>query len=348
MITPGWTWLGNFETLKLNWKRGAIVIVQGVLAVGVLAFIFQDRDRRRDMERAVRHASVAWMASGVLCYGVVELLGGLRWHLLLRVQGFRLSWRRATSIFMIGLFLLTFTPGLIGGDAARMLYVIREAPERKADAVLVVAMDRLMGLISLILLAGLVVLCRYHWLAMTPATGWLESVTLLILAGGVGMLVLSGLAARLPWLAMLENHPAVGAKLREIGQAFRAYRRHWPRMIQALANTLAAHLFYFLTFYCAARALGAFGGAGESPWRGLWDVFSIMPIVNTLTGLPVSFAGIGIRESLFQVLLKNLCGIAPGVGAAIGSLGFAMRAVWGLPGGVLLLRYRASERRGRR
>ena len=199
--------------------------------------------------------------------------------------------------------------------------MIREAPERKADAVLVVAMDRLMGLISLILLAGLVVLCRYHWLAMTPATGWLESVTLLILAGGVGMLVLSGLVARLPWLAMLENHPAVGAKLREIGQAFRAYRRHWPRMIQALANTLAAHLFYFLTFYCAARALGAFGGPGESPWRGLWDVFSIMPIVNTLTGLPISFAGIGIRESLFQVLLKNLCGIAPGVGAAIGSPG---------------------------
>ena len=97
------------------------MIFQGVLAVAVLAFIFQDRDRRRDMERAVRHASAAWMAAGVLCYGVVELLGGLRWYLLLRVQGFRLSWRRATSIFLIGLFLLTFTPGLIGGDAARML-----------------------------------------------------------------------------------------------------------------------------------------------------------------------------------------------------------------------------------
>jgi uncharacterized membrane protein YbhN (UPF0104 family) len=322
-------------------------VIQAALAVGVLAFIFQDRDRRRDMERAVRHASIAWLAAGVLSYGVVEVLGGLRWYLLLRVQGFRLSWRRATSIFLIGLFLLTFTPGLIGGDAARMLYVIREAPERKGEAVLVVAMDRLMGLISLILLAALVVLCRYHWLAMTPATGWLEYVTLLILAGGVGMLVLSGLVARLPWLSMLENHPAVGARLREIGQTFRAYRRHWPRMIQALLNTLAAHVFYFLTFYCAARALGAFGGPGENPWRGFLDIFSIMPIVNTLTALPISLAGIGIRESLFQVLLKNLCGIAAGVGAAIGSLGFAMRAVWGLPGGVLLLRYRASERQRR-
>jgi uncharacterized membrane protein YbhN (UPF0104 family) len=329
------------------WKRGAILIIQAALAAGVLAFIFHDRERRREMEQAVRHASLWWLVTGVLCYGVVEALGGLRWYLLLRVQGFRLSWRRATSIFLIGLFFMTFTPGLIGGDAARMLYVIQEAPERKADAVLVVAMDRLMGLISLILLAALVVLCRYHWLAMTPATSWLEYVTLLILAGGVGTLILSGLAARLPWLAILEKHPAVGAKLREIGRTFHAYRRHWPRMIQALLNTVLAHVFYFLTFYCAARALGAFDGPAGHPWQGFLDVFSIMPIVNTLTALPISFAGIGIRESLFQVLLHDLCGIAPGVGAAIGSLGFAMRALWGLPGAALLLRYRGSRRRRR-
>ena len=36
-------------------------------------------------------------------------------------------------------------------------------------------------------------------------------------------------------------------------------------------------------------------------------MLSIMPIVNTLTALPISFAGIGVRESLFQVLLHDLC-----------------------------------------
>jgi len=297
------------------------------------------------MELAVRHASLSWLVAGLLCYGVVEVLGGLRWLLLLRVQGFRLSWRRATSIFLIGLFLLTFTPGLIGGDAARVLYVIQEAPERKAQAILAVAMDRLMGLVSLILLAALAVLCRYHWLAMTPATSWLEYVTLMILACSAGALILSCLMARLPWLSILEKNPVMGEKLRDVGATFRAYRRHWPRMIQALLNTLAAHIFYFLTVYCAARALGAFDGPGSKPWHGFWDVFCIMPIVNTLTALPISLAGIGVRETLFQVLLNDLCGIAAGVGAAIGSLGFTMRVVWGLPGGLLLLRYRASERR---
>lgn len=327
-----------------SWKRAAVIVLQALLAAAVLAFIFHDKQRRREVSDAVRHASLSWLVAGILCYGVVELLGGLRWNLLLRVQGFRLSWRRATSIFLIGLFFITFTPGLIGGDAARVFYVIQEAPERKTPALLAVAMDRLMGLISLILLAALVVLCRYDWLAMTPATCWLEYVTLGILASSVAMLLLSSLMARLPWLSMLEKYPAVTDKLREIRSTFSAYRRHWPRLIQALANTVIAHLFYFLTFYCAARALGAFDDPSAAPWHGLWDMFSIMPIVNTLTALPISFAGIGIRESLFQVLLNDLCHIPAGVGAAIGSLGFAMRVLWGLPGAFLLLRYRASNR----
>jgi len=331
-----------------SWKRGALIILQAMLAAGALAFVFHDKARRTEVAQAVRHASVSWLVAGVLCYGLVEVLGGLRWCLLLQVQGFRLSGRRATSIFLIGLFMMTFTPGLIGGDAARVLYVIQEAPERKADAVLAVAMDRMIGLISLILLAALVVLCRYHWLAMTPATSWLEYVTLVILAVGTGILLLSALAARLPWLSMIEKYPALGAKLREIGQTFKAYRRHLPRLMEALANTILAHILYFMTFFCAARALGAFDGPARTQLHGFWDLFCIMPIVNTLTALPISFAGIGIRESLFQVLLNDLCSIPAGVGAAIGSLGFAMRAVWGLPGAVLLLRYRASGKARRR
>jgi hypothetical protein len=329
------------------WKRRALILLQALLALGVLAYIFHDRTHQHEVAEALRHASLSWLLAGILCYGFVELLGGLRWNLLLRIQGFRLPWRRSTAIFLIGLFLLTFTPGLIGGDAARVLYVIQEAPERKADALLVVAMDRLMGLISLILLAALVVLFRYNWLAATPATSWLEYVTLVILAGGAGMLLLSLFVARLPWLSMVQKHPSLESKLREIGGTFQAYRRHWPRLIEALLNTLLAHFLYFLTFYCAGRALGVLDGPAPGPWRGFWDIFSIMPIVNTLTALPISFAGIGIRESLFQVLLSDLCGVPGGVAAAIGSVGFAMRAVWGIPGGFLLLRYRASSPRRR-
>ncbi|HEX4086808.1 MAG TPA: lysylphosphatidylglycerol synthase transmembrane domain-containing protein, partial [Chthoniobacteraceae bacterium] len=255
-------------------KKWVIISLQGLLAIGALYFVFQNKERRREVAEAVRRASVTWMAAGVLTYGLVETLGGVRWVLLLRVQGFRLSWGRATTIFLIGLFMMTFTPGLIGGDAARVYLVIQEAPERKMAALMAVAMDRLMGLVSLILLAALVVACRYHWLAKTPATSWLEYVTLLILAGAAGVLLLSWLMSCLPRLAILDKYPVIGARLRNIQRTFRAYKQHWFLLIAALANTVAAHLLYFLTFYCAARALGAFGGPHR--WRGMWDLFSVM------------------------------------------------------------------------
>jgi hypothetical protein len=325
------------------WKYRTLILAQAALAAGVLVFIFHDRVHRQQIAEALHHASPSWLVLGVLCYGLVEVLGAMRWNLLLRVQGFQLSWRRTVSIFLIGLFLMTFTPGLIGGDAARVFYVIQEAPERKGSAVLAVAMDRLIGLISLILLAALVVLLRYHWLASTAATGGLEYVTLVILAASAGLLVVSLLAAKLPWLSMLQRHPAISRRLRETGDTLKAYQRHWGLLLRALLNTLAAHILYFVTFYCAARAFGVLGGPAPAAWRGFWDMFCIMPIVNTLTALPISFAGIGIRETLFQVLLNDLCGIPGGVAAAIGSIGFGMRALWGIPGGLLLLRYRTSR-----
>ena len=73
-----------------------------------------------------------------------------------------------------------------------------------------------------------------------------------------------------------------------------------------------------------------------------------MPIENTLTALPVSFAGVGLRESLFQHLLHDLAGVDPGVGALIGSLGFATKALWALPGAAVFIFYGLARRKRRR
>ena len=42
--------------------------------------------------------------SGLGVYGMVETLAVVRWQLLLRIQGFRLGWKRATGILFIGEF----------------------------------------------------------------------------------------------------------------------------------------------------------------------------------------------------------------------------------------------------
>ncbi len=66
-------------------------------------------------------------------------------------------------------------------------------------------------------------------------------------------------------------------------------------------------------------------------------MLSIMPLVNTVTSVPVSFGGAGVRETLFQQLLGNLAHVPAAIAALSASLGFAIQASWGLLGAAVYL-----------
>jgi glycosyltransferase 2 family protein len=120
----------------------------------------------------------------------------------------------------------------------------------------------------------------------------------------------------------------------ESGKALQLYSTHLGLMSIAFAITVVAHIAYYLSFYCAAESLHATRSASIS----LIDILSIMPLVNTVTALPISFGGVGVRETLFQELLGNLAYVPPAIAAVTASLGFVMQASWGLVGaGVYLV-----------
>src|SRR5437870_10574005 len=264
-------------------------------SLGILVFLFHDSAKRAQMAEALGRADWRWLLAGVLAYGAVEILGAIQWQLLLRIQGFRLPWLQATSIFFIGVFFTLFTPGLIAGDAVQILYLVKAKPERKAGAVLVVVMDRILGLLALVALAIVVAAARFHWLRRTPVAAKLFDLTIILLAVGLLSLIGAVPAAKSRWLQKLFSALHLADKIVEIRDALRCYLVSRRRMAIAFSLTVTAHLFYFGTFYCTGRALE---GNVMSRAPSLGEMFSIMPIVNTLTALPISFAGIGVRESL--------------------------------------------------
>jgi hypothetical protein len=67
------------------------------------------------------------------------------------------------------------------------------------------------------------------------------------------------------------------------------------------------------------------------------DFMSIMPLVNSITGVPISFGGVGLRETLFQKLLGDLAGMPLASAALAASLGYALQASWGVLGGLAYL-----------
>ena len=311
------------------------VMVQLTVTGAALGFVFHDPHKRAQMAQACRHADWRWLAAGLGVYGGVESLAVIRWQLLLRIQGFRLGWARATGILFIGEFFLTFTPGLVGGDAMRIFYLVKDAPGKTVDAVTVVVMDRIMGMLALICLAATIAGLRHRWLSQSAASSRLLEAVMLILGCGVLMLVFS-LVVEL--VGVPDTWP-VPRRLREFADAFRQFGTDWRGTLGAFATTLASHLCYYTSFCCAALALGHL----SRPAPTFGDVFAIMPIENTLTALPISFAGIGLRESLFQTLLHDLAGVPTAVGALIGAAGFSLKLLWSLPGAFVFLGHRLGR-----
>jgi uncharacterized membrane protein YbhN (UPF0104 family) len=127
-------------------------------------------------------------------------------------------------------------------------------------------------------------------------------------------------------------------KLAEIALAYSLYASHWRASAAAFLISIPAHLGLYGTFYCAARALG--GGVVELP--SLVEFFAVMPIIGTITSLPISLGGVGWREMLFETFLRDLCGVSGALAVAISSTGYLLTLGWGLFGGVLYLIYRPS------
>src|SRR5207244_10119692 len=120
-------------------------------------------------------------------------------------------------------------------------------------------------------------------------------------------------------------------KLIEIFAGYPLYAHHWRATLVAFGASVVAHLATFTTFLFAAYALGV-----RVP---LVDFFAIMPVERTISALPISFAGIGLREKILQIMLNGLCGVPEANAILVGSLSFVIILVCCLSGAVVAVFY---------
>lgn len=314
-------------------KRVGIMLLQLLVTTAGLWYVFHDPQKRAHIADALKQADRNWLIIGWLCYSTVELLATVRWQMLLRVQGIVLGWLRALAIVMIGLFFNMFLPGLVGGDAMRLYFVFKCAPRRKARATLSVAMDRIFGLLSILFLAALSIALRFHLLSSSGAVRHIVHAVVGLLAAGCACVLLLFGAVYFGLLDRLPRGTPFRPAIIESGRALKVYGTHFGIMSIAFAITVIAHIAYYLSFYCAAKSLHG----AQGPALSVTDFLTIMPLVNTITAIPISFGGVGVRETLFQELLGNIANVPAPIAAVSASLGFAIQASWGLLGAAAYL-----------
>src|SRR5690606_23996822 len=112
-----------------------------------------------------------WLSAGVALAGLTVAFTALRWWFLLRAQGLAVTFGRATELTMIGNLFNLVSIGGIGGDAARVLLLIRDHPGRKLAITLTVLVDHLVGMVTLSLAFFLTSAARFHALADQSVIG---------------------------------------------------------------------------------------------------------------------------------------------------------------------------------
>lgn len=325
--------VGNLPSAML--KKVLIFLLKLVLTGSCLWWALSKVDLGHSVFSRPGAVDYRWMAAGVLMAGLTVVLTSLRWRLYLIAQGVDPGMRRTIELTLVGNLFNLLSIGGIGGDAARVLLLIRDHPGRKLAVTMAVLVDHLAGMVALAGMFFIVSVARFEALANQSHLGkGVIHFAWVYLSGGLGLVLLCFLAACPP------VHRRIHANgrewkwplMRRIPETYDVYRRKWPLALAGVAVSFVMLLAYFLSFWCGLRAVGGTASAGT--------VLSAMPVIDSVSSLPVSVAGVGVREKLFEILMRDLAETPAEVSVAASLAGFACSVFWAGIGGLLFLRKR--------
>jgi uncharacterized membrane protein YbhN (UPF0104 family) len=210
-----------------------------------------------------------WLAAGAGLAGLSVVLNGLRWWFFLRGQSLDVSLGRAVELTMIdGLFSLASVSGL-GGDAARIILLMRDHPERKLIIAMAVTADHLAGLVSIALLFFIISAARFDALADPSVLGrGVIHFAWFYMGGGLAMVAFIFICASPPVHRRIHGNDrfARWPLMKRIPELYDVYRKNWRHALAGVAVSFLMLGAYFSSYYCGMRAVG-----GTSSYRDAGD-----------------------------------------------------------------------------
>ena len=287
------------------------------------------RSDPQDVWRACARASLGPLLIAVLLVLVDRTLMAYRWFVLLRpLEGRNLpEFGTILRIFFTSTFVGTFLPASIGGDAVRA-YSLSNHQVPIADAMASVFVDRMLGVLSVLLMA-LLGLALAHDLAASRgvvlALG-ITAVACLVAA----ILIFSNTAdrlaehviARLPWERVRRAAASLFASIR-------CYSTHHGALGNVLVGSIAVQALRVLQAYYLGVAIGM-----PQP---LVTYFAFIPLILLIMFLPITANGIGTGQVAFLWLFSRV-GTPRGEAFALSILFVALGIVGNIPGAIFYVR----------
>ncbi len=282
----------------------ALLSIKLAVSALLLALIFR-KAGLQNIAAHFREMDPRYFIASSLIYLLTLCLSALRWRVLLRGGH---PFGRLFSLYLMGSFFNHLLPGVVGGDAVKAYYLYRDT-QQGGRSLASVFMDRYVGFFALLAIGMISGAAAFRDLAEVG----MEWVTPLLFAGFLaGSLAVFGLRIGRRFAAIANFYDYFHEVIRD------------PKVLgKAFLFSLAIQTLSILEIYIIAR------GIGQHP--SFPALFVFVPIILTITVVPVSISGLGVRESAFVVLF-GLTGIPAGASATISFLWYLSLAVPSLLG----------------
>jgi uncharacterized membrane protein YbhN (UPF0104 family) len=316
------------------------VLLKLAVSGGLLALVLRDLSFGDAVLPRLKLIAVnwGWTLAGLGCVALTIVLHTWRWSAGLVGQAVRVPFPRLLQVNLAAQLFNLSPLGTAGADAWRGWSLVRNGRLGRLPVVVSLVLDHLVGLASIAILSMVFIAAfARHWSQHSQAVQSIVSGFVGIMGLSLFLLLLSvwsfspGLYSwgeqRLPWLL---GNPRV----KEFCQACDSLRSSWRCSLEALAVSVVMFVAHFLTFYCGARAVA------EMP--PVMDVLAAMPIVDGAAGLPISIAGLGVREKTFETLMGALSGMGEAAAVSASLAGWLMQVFWSIAGGLVFLSARSG------
>lgn len=302
-----------------------LLLFKGAMSLLLMGWILQGTNFE-EILRSLGAVSLPLLVAGFLLPFMGYLISVNRWKLLLQAQGVPARVGYLVRSFMVSVFFNNFLPSTIGGDVFR-IYDSWRLGASKACAVAVVFVDRFLGLVALIVLTML------GLLSVNPFSDSFPNLSLWVL---VGFALAVGLAVFLFHSSFSLNlgqgdGQSKGAQMvlrvvSKVNDGFAAFRGRTDTIAKAFALSLLLQANVVVQYFIFAKALHL-----SIPF---WSFFLIIPLSMFVMTLPISINGIGLRESIF-VLMLSPWGIGKPEALALAWVAYGCLVAQGLLGGVV-------------
>ncbi len=274
-------------------KKIIINILKLCFGLGIIVYLLSRIDRQALLE-TIRQMETGFLWIYFILFITVILLSTLRWHILLKRFSDRVPFVESLKWTFLSHFFNTFLPGNVVGDVLRGVK-IKNKDVGYSEGLASSVLDRVCGLMVFMGMAVFGIIVGFYVLD----NKLILFVAAAFIAAAMVCFTLIMHEELLDKLRpFMKLYQFVYAKLEKFIKSLQYYKHEKKYFVAAMWISLAMSALNCVAFFLIATALGG----------NVSVVYFLLfiPIVNIIAHVPVTHAGLGLREGIFVYIFTQM------------------------------------------